>query len=83
VNAEADSRREAAGEGAAPDRRASQPSPDAVRCMHCGDVIGVYEPLIVYQGSEPVLTSLAAHPALNDTGAHYHHSCFTALDQTV
>lgn len=36
------------------------------RCEHCGDVIGVYEPLVVGGDAGCRTTSLAAEPALGD-----------------
>ncbi len=33
---------------------------DALRCQHCSDVIGVYEPLVVLRDGVPVRTSRAA-----------------------
>ena len=51
-----------------------------MRCEHCGDVIGVYEPLIVRAGEEARETSRAAEPELPLARAqHYHRDCFTAL----
>jgi hypothetical protein len=50
------------------------------RCHSCGEVIGVYEPLVVHRGSRARTTSLAAEPELERTSAlHYHQACYTAL----
>lgn len=40
--------------------------PPLPRCEHCGDVIGVYEPLVVGGDAGRRTTSLAAEPALGD-----------------
>jgi hypothetical protein len=49
-----------------------------LRCRHCGDVIGVYEPMIVLLGGEARKTSRAAERV---TGAPlhecYHDACYT------
>jgi len=51
-----------------------------LRCAHCGDVIGVYEPLIVVDGSGTRLTSRAAEPGLaGDAAEHYHGTCHGVL----
>jgi hypothetical protein len=53
---------------------------DSLRCEHCGDVIGVYEPLVVRLGDEIRETSRAAEPELPLAHAqHYHRECFAAL----
>ena len=55
-------------------------SPESIHrpvCAHCGDVIGVYEPMVVVGPQVLVETSLAAEPALADTaGQPYHAACF-------
>jgi len=50
-----------------------------MRCSHCGDVIGSYEPLIVLLDDEVRETSRAAEPELAlDTGAErFHVACFS------
>lgn len=49
------------------------------RCAHCGEVIGVYEPLVVIEDSRVRRTSYAAEPHLADRhGPRYHHACYTA-----
>jgi hypothetical protein len=46
------------------------------KCAHCGDVIGVYEPLILVDGSGERLTSRAAEPELaHIEGRNYHRTC--------
>ena len=53
---------------------------ETLRCEHCGDVIGVYEPLIVRSGDDVRETSRAAEPELPLPRAqHYHRECFAAL----
>jgi hypothetical protein len=61
---------------------ASLPTPTALRCMLCGDVIGVYEPLVLCRGSEPLITSLASDPTLDSADAHYHHDCYNTVEQS-
>jgi hypothetical protein len=51
-------------------------------CAHCGDVIGVYEPLIVQLDGEVRETSLAAEGDLpSAAAAHYHEACYAARGQ--
>ena len=46
-------------------------------CDHCGDVIGVYEPMIVLVRAEPRETSRAAEPSVaSEVDEHYHRSCY-------
>lgn len=55
---------------------------EPVRCAHCGDVIGVYEPLVARAGDEVRESSRAAEPDVADHGAVlYHRECFAALKQ--
>jgi hypothetical protein len=50
---------------------------NVVRCRHCCEVIGVYEPLIAVEGSEARKTSLAAEPHLRLSGGdRYHDACY-------
>ncbi len=49
-----------------------------MRCHHCGDVIGVYEPMIVLTDGRARGTSRAAEQ--DDAvpfGECYHHACYT------
>lgn len=49
----------------------------AIHCQHCGEVIGVYEPLIVIVDDEAVQTSrAAARNELAHGGPYYHQPCF-------
>jgi hypothetical protein len=51
----------------------------AVRCGSCGDVIGVYEPIVVVVEGGPRTTSGAAEPELTREAAEcYHHNCYLA-----
>ncbi len=43
------------------------------RCSVCGDVIGVYEPLIIVTTTGTRTTSLAKEPELIDDGAELTH----------
>jgi DNA-directed RNA polymerase subunit N (RpoN/RPB10) len=53
---------------------------EPVRCVHCGDVIGVYEPLVARVGDETRETSRAAEPDVALQGTElYHRACFAAL----
>ena len=55
---------------------------DPVRCHHCGDVIGVYEPLVTLADGQPRETSRALDPSAGDSragGAHYHRACYERL----
>jgi len=46
-------------------------------CASCGDVIGIYEPLIVVEEHGPRQTSRAAEPALpGSPDKHYHRACY-------
>lgn len=51
------------------------------RCERCGDVIGVYEAVVVVREDGTALTSsYAAEPRLaRGRGEHYHHACYAAL----
>jgi hypothetical protein len=53
-------------------------------CQHCGDVIGVYEPLVLKTASGRHDTSLAADPGVfRRAGPGYHRACYELiLDDT-
>lgn len=55
-------------------------APAPVCCDHCGEVICVYEPLIVAEHGRCRETSRAAETRLPlvDT-THYHRACYTSL----
>lgn len=44
-----------------------------VRCQTCGDVIGVYEPIVLVEPPGRRETSLAAEPGLRDSALACHH----------
>jgi|GEM_PF-1536715 hypothetical protein len=53
---------------------------EPLRCIHCGEVIGVYEPMTTVVDGRPVETSRAADAAAVPAGAmHYHRACFEQL----
>lgn len=52
-----------------------------LRCRRCGDVIGVYEPLVMCENSHSRTTSQAAEPGLNMAGIYYHRPCFAERDK--
>lgn len=64
-----------------PTTEAEQAALDALRCLLCGDVIGVYEPLVTCErGAHARTTSRAAEPGLESAGgAYYHRACYSAL----
>ncbi len=48
-----------------------------LRCDHCGDVIGVYEPTVLVIADRPWLASQAARPELAlDAHERYHRDCY-------
>jgi hypothetical protein len=50
------------------------------RCVYCGDVIGVYEPLVVVDAHGNVAhTSLAADPDAIGLDGGFHRNCFEDL----
>jgi hypothetical protein len=52
---------------------------DAFRCRRCGDIIGVYEPLVVCDEQDARITSRAAEPDVQAGGTtHYHRACYAA-----
>jgi hypothetical protein len=45
--------------------------------MHCDEVIGAYEPMVIETHHGPCETSLAAHPALYETERPcFHRACY-------
>jgi hypothetical protein len=51
-----------------------------IRCRHCGDVIGVYEPLVTVEGGISRESSLAREPSIARARApHYHRYCHQQL----
>ena len=62
-----------------PAGRSGEQSPVSklLRCFHCEDVIGVYEPLIAVVGRWTCVTSKAAEPNIADQAdACYHAACY-------
>ena len=51
---------------------------DIMRCDHCGEVIGVYEPVVVVADGETLQTSCAADPELvsRELDQRYHRACY-------
>lgn len=48
-------------------------------CAHCGDVIGVYEPLVALADGRARETSVAAETLSADSAAAcYHRACYDA-----
>jgi peptide subunit release factor RF-3 len=55
-----------------------------LRCAHCGDVIGVYEPIVVRSGDSVRETSRAGEPGLPvPAGEHFHRDCFSGLKRAA
>ena len=51
--------------------------PQKVRCEYCGEVIGVYEGLVLATDDEVRETSRAAEPNLPlESAAPYHRACY-------
>jgi hypothetical protein len=58
---------------------ASRNHEEPLRCARCGDVIGIYEPLVLVEGLGQRLTSRAAEPEVMHTpGDFFHGACHTA-----
>jgi len=52
-----------------------------LRCRRCGDVIGVYEPLVMLVEGRIYETSRAHDPsAAESLGDHYHRSCYEVMN---
>jgi len=45
-----------------------------LRCAHCGEVLGVYEPIVVRDGRGARETSIAAEPELGASAADLYHA---------
>ena len=63
----------------APERHSVNPSPDsgeAPRCSECGERIGVYEPMVWFEGDVARVTSRAAEPDLTGDGRVFHAACY-------
>lgn len=47
-----------------------------MRCGHCGDVIGIYEPFVLVCDGRERTTSLAAEPHVGEEpGEQFHRAC--------
>jgi hypothetical protein len=53
---------------------------ETIRCQRCGDVIGVYEPMVLLLGDEARVTSGAAANQLPAHARRLHEACFALLD---
>jgi hypothetical protein len=60
---------------AADTRRIDEDMLEPLYCQRCGEIIGVYEPLVVDEECPARVTSRAAEPALPAGGSYCHHSC--------
>jgi hypothetical protein len=45
-----------------------------LRCAHCGELLGVYEPIVVRDGRGSRETSIAAEPGLQASPADVYHA---------
>ena len=55
--------------------------PPRVRCRHCDDVIGLYEPMVVEAPHGPRSTSLAAEPKLYGSEEPcFHGACYEEVN---
>ncbi len=51
-----------------------------IRCIHCRELIGVYEPIIILSGADARVTSRAAEPQLSHERSDcYHRHCWEEL----
>jgi hypothetical protein len=51
-----------------------------MRCSHCGDIIGVYEPLVALTAGRALETSLAAGAVRGEHDAScYHRDCYSVV----
>jgi hypothetical protein len=53
---------------------------ETIRCQRCGDVIGVYEPMVLLLGDEALVTSGAVADQLPTPARRLHATCFGLLD---
>jgi hypothetical protein len=54
---------------------------DQLRCRQCGDLIGVYEPLILLEHGQLLETSRAAYPNRAEGGQCFHRKCWQELPE--
>jgi hypothetical protein len=53
-----------------------------LRCKRCGEVIGVYEPLVKLLDGRAYETSRILEPVSSDRGGdYYHRACYERLDE--
>jgi hypothetical protein len=66
---------------AVPARTSRDEAMELFLCGFCGEVIGVYEPLVIHKPDEAHITSRAAEPDLRaNAGRHYHLDCYSSVD---
>ncbi len=62
---------------------AREEPPPAFRCGHCGDVLGVYEPIvIVAEGSVTHTSRVALGDSLPAGSGWFHRDCWVSLGRT-
>ena len=54
-------------------------APAAVSCDHCGHVLGVYEPLVMFHDGQARETSRAAEVRLPLSARYFHTDCYRTL----
>lgn len=53
------------------------PTPEKPHCVHCGDVIGAYEPMMLVEDGKPRKTSASAEQDRDPhAGECYHVACY-------
>ncbi|HEX8714886.1 MAG TPA: hypothetical protein VF706_04880 [Solirubrobacteraceae bacterium] len=52
---------------------------ESFRCRHCGEIIGVYEPMVVIVDGEPVYGSRAASTTPHGDALRFHGTCFVRV----
>ena len=59
-----------------------EPALPRPRCLHCADVIGAYEPMVLETPHGPRQTSLAAEPDLYGSAARcFHRACYQQAEE--
>jgi hypothetical protein len=49
---------------------------EAMKCGRCGDVIGIYEPVVLLSDGRARMTSAAAEPGVREApGERFHRAC--------
>ena len=55
---------------------------ESLRCQDCGEVIGVYEPLVRVLDGRAYESSRAREPACPERGGvHFHRACYERLSE--